>query len=370
VREDDHILDLRLHRQLIEHAAGTPRVDPAGVVAHLGAVQAQDYPGALWSVGLRAKPGTTAADVERAIAERLFVRTWPMRGTLHFVAPGDVRWMLALLSDRVLARATARHAQLGLTGDVFDRAAAIFAEALAGGQALTRGEMMALLVAHGIDTAGQRSYHILWTLALRAVLCCGPIAGRQQTFVLLDEWVPAVGETALTRPEALGRLATRYFTARGPATLADFAWWAGITKADARVGLEATETDLVRLASGDTEYWLPRDAADASGAAHADSSVHLLPGFDEYFLGYTDRTLQLGEHRETYGTTVSANGMFRPTIVIGGRVAGLWKRGSGRTRAEIEVRPFRTLTTVEQRDLAHAVGGYGRYLGLPARVVT
>ena len=80
------------------------------MVAHLGAMQAQDFPGAKWALGLRI-PGTTDADIEQAIADRKIVRTWPMRGTLHFVAPDDVRWMLQLMTPRIMARAAGRHRQ-------------------------------------------------------------------------------------------------------------------------------------------------------------------------------------------------------------------------------------------------------------------
>ncbi|HEY8796178.1 MAG TPA: crosslink repair DNA glycosylase YcaQ family protein [Gemmatimonadaceae bacterium] len=90
------IASTRMANQQIELSACTTSSE---VVGHLTAVQAQDYRGALWSIGLRL-PGSTVAQVERAIAERTIVRTWPMRGTLHFVAAADVRWMLRLLTPR------------------------------------------------------------------------------------------------------------------------------------------------------------------------------------------------------------------------------------------------------------------------------
>ena len=276
-----------------------------------------------------------------------------MRGTLHFVAPEDVRWMLALLSPRVLKRARRRHAQLGITAETIGRARAIFTDALTGGHALTRGEMMALLEADGIETAGQRGYHVLWTLAQNAVLCYGPPEGRQQTFVLLDEWVPpSKADDPLEPAAALARLAVRYFAAHGPATIADFAWWAGITKGEARSGVDGA-TDVLRSVSTDAaDFWMPVEVAQAltapvssaAAARTAVGTVHLLPGFDEYFLGYTDRRLQLDEHRDTYGATISANGMFSATLLVGGRVAGTWKRTLRRDRVDIAVRLFRELT--------------------------
>jgi hypothetical protein len=367
----DQVLRLRLRRQLVDApasaGAGAPGgTSPADVVARLTAMQAQDYLGALWSIGLRCSPETTEAAVEAAIAHRLIIRTWPMRGTLHFVAPQDVRWMLALLAPRVIARSAGRYAQLGLTDGDFARSRELLAEALAGGTALTRADAIARLESGGIDTAGQRGYHILGRLAQEGLLCLGPMRGRQQTFVLLDEWVPPTGDaTALSRDDALGRLAARYFDAHGPATLADFAWWAGITKADARTDIGAASPAPETVTIGGAEYWLTRNASagTALGPEPSAPTVRLLPGFDEFMLGYTDRSLQLGEHRDTYGSAVSANGAFSSTIVVDGRIVGTWKRVLKPGRVEISTRPFRELSGPERRGLAEAAERYGRFLG-------
>jgi len=315
----DDILRLRLRRQLIEYPAGATYPDPAAAVEHLGAMQAQDYAGSLWSVGLRCAPGTTAADVEAAIANRSIVRTWPMRGTLHLVPPADIRWMLSLLTPRAIARAAKRHASLGKGGGI-----------------LSRPDAMTLRESEGIATGDQRGYHILWHLAQEALLCCGPVQDKQQTFVLLDEWVPP-GDSDQDSPsteQAIARLAEKYFTARGPATIADFAWWAGVPKGEAQEGLEAIAHRLEMMTVHGSKYWLaPITAADE--ILSESPQVHLLPGFDEYMLGYTDRSLQLGDNRRTYGSSVSANGMFSATVVIDGRVAGTWRR-----TASPQGRPF------------------------------
>jgi hypothetical protein len=362
------ILNKRLHRQLIEPAEGSAYLDPAGVVEHLGAMQAQDYAGSLWSVGVRCAPGTTAADVEAAIAERRIVRTWPMRGTLHLLAPADVRWMLALLTPRITSRATKRHEQLGLTEADFDLARKLFTEALSGERQLSRPEAMALLEANGVHTDEQRGYHILWVLAQEALICCGPMTDKQQTFVLLDEWVPpgTSQQDSPTAEQALARLAEKYFTARGPATVADFAWWAGITKGDARDGLDAIIHRLEMVTVHGVEYWLVADSDD-DGVLET-PRVHLLPGFDEYMLGYTDRSIQLGERKRDYGSTVSANGMFASTLVIDGLVAGTWRRTLKKDHVEIVVTPFHKLNRAELAALEQAAEQYGRFKELPAVV--
>ncbi len=357
------IARLRLRRQWIDPAPG-PAPGPAEVVDRLCAMQAQDYAGALWSVGLRSAAGTTVADVERAIAERKIIRTWPMRGTLHFVAPADVGWMLALLAPRRIAANAKRYRDLGLDEKTFERAQQVFEDALSGGGSLTRPEAMAALERHGIGTEGQRGYHILGYLAQRGVLCLGPMQGRQQTFVLLDEWVPRTKTREPGPRQVLARLATRYFGAHGPATIADLAWWAGVTKTDARAAVDAAAGSLECLTAAGTEYWTPAGVADAGPKA----GVHLLPGFDEYMLGYTDRSLQLGGLAQTYGSVVAANGMFAGTVIADGRIAGTWRRALNRDEVTVQVSEFRPFTATERRGVEKAAGRYGRYLGKVALV--
>ena len=360
------ILDRRLRAQLIERdSAGTP----SDVVAHLLAVQAQDYAGATWAIGLRT-PGATLVDVERAIAERRIVRTWPMRGTLHFVAAEDVRWMLALLAPRVLARAAGRERQLSLDSATLGRAWALFERALAGGRRLSRPNAMAMLEAAGIATGGQRGYHILWRLAQEGVLVVGPMEGKQQTFALLDEWVPAApasDATPATRPEALARLAARYIAGHGPATVADLARWAGITKRDAGEALAEVAAELDSAEHDGERYWFAPETAPGASPNRATPRVHLLPGFDEYMLGYVGRSHQLGEHLETYGSRVAANGMLAPTVIVDGRAVGVWRRTLSASNVAFDVTEFRPFSARERTALASEQAHYARFLGREVR---
>lgn len=159
---------------------------PADVVRWMLAMQAQDFAGAKWSVGLRL-PGSTDGDIERALAEGSIVRSWPMRGTLHLVTAQDLRWMLAVTSPRLLASATKRHQDLQLTQVAFERAREAAVAALTGGVALTRDDLHGIFAQAGISPQGQRGYHLLWYLAQTGTLCFGPTRGKQQTFVLLSE---------------------------------------------------------------------------------------------------------------------------------------------------------------------------------------
>ena len=366
------ILRIRLRSQLIK---GSAESTPRDVVSHLLAMQAQDYAGAMWAVGLRL-PGSTLADVERAIAEGAIVRTWPMRGTLHFVAAEDVHWLLPLLAPRVIARAATRERGLELDDATFGRARGLFEGALSGGRALTRPDAMTLLETDGIATTGQRGYHILWRLAQEGLLVVGPMEGRQQTFRLLAEWVPAEKSAlplSAPRQELLAVLAMRFFRGHGPATVGDLARWAGVTKREAAAALAAVERSLESAEGEGERYWFAPEAAAggdgatgagaASAGAGGSAGVHLLPGFDEYLLGYGARGHQMGDHLETYGTHVASNGMFAPTVVVGGRVVGVWKRTLSAKAVRFRVTEFERLSRDERSAIAAEQKRFALFVG-------
>ncbi len=245
-----------------------------------------------------------------------------MRGTLHLVAAEDLPWMLRLLAPRVLASAAGRHAQLGLDAATFDRARRVTGQALAGGGQLRRAELMTMWDAAGLSTAGQRGYHLLWHLAQTGIVCFGPTQGGEQLVVLVDDWIPH--PRLLEREEALGELALRYFRSHGPATIKDFTRWTNLRVADAKAGLALARSRLAGTESGGVEYFLDPQTSERLRACLLEvRGTFLLPGFDEFMLGYADRSAALP--REFADQIVpGGNGMFRPTVISDGAVVGTW----------------------------------------------
>jgi len=352
-----HIAGQRLANQSIAPAA---LATPAEVVSSLGAVQAQDYASGLWAVGLRLQAATQQT-IEQAISNKEIVRTWPMRGTLHFVTAVDIRWLLALLTPRVMARATGRHKQLELDESVFTQAQALLVSALENGHQLTRSQMMDVLERGGITTTGQRGYYILWWAAQTGLICFGPRQGKEDTFVLLDEWLPDGKQ--FNREESLAELAHRYFTGHGPATLQDFMWWSGLPAAAARTGLEMVKTELISEEINGRTYWL-------SGATMPQTSsptVHLLPAFDQYLLGYKERHDVLDPVQATK-IVPGLNGVFKPIIVVDGQVVGIWQRTIGQTKVVVNLMPFVPLKSAHMAAAVAAAERYGRFLDLPVEI--
>ncbi len=349
---------LRLAAQRVgEHDFSTP-VD---VVRWMLALQAQDLPGVKWSVGLR-QAAASVASVDAALDAGEVTRSWPLRGTLHLVASEDLRWLLALTTPRTITATARRRAALGLTTSELERARQIVGAALSGGRGHTRRTLLATLEAAGLSTAGQRGYHLLWYLAQTGTLVMGPTQGAQQSFVLLDEWVPHP-DRHLERDEALGELALRYFRSHGPATERDLARWSGLTLMEVRRGLAVCGARLAtREIDGVSYHLAPETLASTARVIR----VHLLPGFDEYLLGYGDRSAALAPEHSAL-VVPGSNGMFKPTIVAGGLVVGTWKAARSAREVVVHPSPFERLPAAVERELEQAVQVYGAFLGRPAR---
>jgi hypothetical protein len=331
--------EVGLLRLVAQRIAGPGLPSAAETVRRLTAVQGQDYPGALTSVALRTA-GRLRKDVEAALDGGEIVRSWPMRGTLHLVAAEDLRWLLELLGPRLVAGAATRRERLELTEADAERARELAVGALSGGGRMRRGALLAVLTEGGVPTSGQRGYHLLWYLAQTGTLCLGPTDDGEQLFVLLDEWVPE--PRRLDREEALGELALRFFRGHGPATIADLVRWAGCTVRDVRAGLELARPQLAGIDVDGTEHLMDPGTPELLDSWREEArGVFLLPGFDEFVLGYADRRAVLDP--EFAGRIVpGGNGMFRPTVVCDGRISGTWRWTGRGTRRSVTAEPFTT----------------------------
>jgi hypothetical protein len=350
---------IALQRLLNQQISQPVFTHPHEVVAWLGAVQAQDYLGALWAVGLRTHAATEPT-IEQALAERTIVRTWPMRGTIHFVAAADVRWMLELLAPRVVQRSRGRRAQLGLDETIIAASAEVITKALQGGKQLPRNTLYHLLEQANIATGSSRGLHILGRLAHDRLLCFGARSDKQPTFALFDEWVPSA--QSLPRDEALATLTLRYFTGHGPATVQDLMWWSGLTTAEVKAGLAAVLERLGHeVIDGQTYYF----AQNQPTAATPPPDAFLLPPFDEFLVGYRNRSAVLDPR---YNTLVvpGGNGIFNPIIVIGGCVVGTWKRVFKKERVILTFNPFTAFSEAQSQSIAAAAERYAGFVGKQA----
>jgi len=344
----------RLRNQRLTHGALR---DPAEVVAWLGAVQAQEYPAARWGLALRMRAGTTDAVIQRAVDEGRILRTHVMRPTWHFVTPADIRWMLELTAPHVQRVLSTYCGHFGLDVAKRNRATARFEAALGEAASLTRAELGAALARAGIVSKGVPLALMTISAELDGVICSGPYRGKQLTYALLDRRAPRAPR--LSRDEALARLASRFFSSHGPATIRDFVWWSGLSTPDASRAADISGAKP-REIDGRT-YWTigrVRDCCAEPGV------VQLLPIYDEYLVAYRDR------EAVPHGPGVVPSKprpfvTFQHAVVIGGQVAGTWKvRPLARERT-VEVFPARRLKGHERRAIVAVTERYARFVEMP-----
>lgn len=316
-----------IERRLRSNRLTAPASSVSEAASHMLATQAQEFWGARWALAQRTRGRVLLSEVDAAFDRGEIVRSWTMRGTIHAIAARDLGWVLALTGERQRRAAAPRHRELGLDADDFAKAERAVRRALAGGNRLTRADLFSLLLNVGVDPVGQRGYHVLNALSVRAVVCQGPVVARdsgptrEQHIVLTEEWVT---EPA-TPSEPLADYFVRFIAGHGPAGARDFAWWSGLTLGDARNAEAAAAERLAAV--GETSAAKPEAMYVAAGSAprqsSAASAVLALPPFEEYYIPYVDRTLVCApEFVKRVGP--GANGMVRPIIVAHGRIVGVW----------------------------------------------
>jgi hypothetical protein len=347
-------LTLVTRRLLNQHFTSVPFGEPVEVVRWFGAVQAQEFYSAKWALALR-MDGAKDTGLDTAFATGAILRTHVMRPTWHFVAAEDIRWMQELTAERVHIANAPQYRRAGLDAPVCAQSNAVIAKALQGGKQLIRTEVEDRLYQAGLfpDRGNRlRFIYLLMYAELSGVICSGALRGKQHTYALLEERAPQA--KALARDEALATLALRYFTSHGPATLKDFTTWSGLLVADATQGIEMVKSELVEMVIAGESYWF---SPHTPAAREVQPSAYLLPAFDEYTVGYKDRSAILDPQyadRCGYG--------LNNVILLDGRIAGIWKRKLKRDTVEVTLETFRALTETEAQAVAAAAQQFGEFL--------
>jgi hypothetical protein len=349
----------RLHNQFLSQPSFS---EPSQVVAALGAVQAQDYAGAKWALAQRLKDTPTDAAIEKALNEGKILRTHVMRPTWHFVTPEDIRWMLDLTAPRVKIAMAHMDRQLGLDKSILKKSNATLKKALQGHRQLTRSELAPVLKKAGVPVDGYHLGQLMGHAELDQVICSGRRKGKQFTYALLEERAPQA--KSLEREGALVKLTKRYFRSHGPATLQDFVWWSGLTTIDARKGMEAIRSEFEQQTIADQTYWFSASTLAKSSS----SSAYLLPNYDEYTVGYRDRSA-IFDRSHIEKLSAFRESVLTQVMVIDGQVSGTWKRTLKKKEVIMEVAPFTTLTKRQSQAVLAAALQYGKFLELPVVLV-
>ncbi|HEY7201047.1 MAG TPA: winged helix DNA-binding domain-containing protein [Candidatus Dormibacteraeota bacterium] len=352
--------DVAARRLRTQRLTGEPFAAAVDAVRFLVAVQSQDYPGAKWGLGLRTR-GVRDADLDALYDAGSLLRTHVMRPTWHFVLPDDIRWLLDLTAARVKARLAPYDRRLEIDEPLLARSRAAIEAALRDGAHLTRTELAGALERAGIPAKGQRLNHIVSYVELDGAIVSGRRRGKQLTYALLDERAP--NARRLSGEEALGELTLRYFTGHGPAQPQDFAWWSGLTVADARRGLALAGSALVREDVGGRPHWSAPDAPRPARARRP--LVHLLPNYDEFLIAYRDRSASLDPSLELDDAPFPFGSILAHVVVVDGRVWGGWKRRPNGAGAIVELGLVGPMDDSATAALERAAVAFERFLGAP-----
>lgn len=339
---------------------------PQQVVALLGAMQAQEYAMAKWAIGLRLAAGSsTDALVEKDFNEGKILRTHLLRPTWHFVAPGDIRWMLALTGPRVHAGNALYYRKTELDDKVLRRSRSILTKALRDGNFLTRTALQELLGRQGIVASGLRLVYLMMHAELEGLVCSGPREGKQFTYALLEE--RAAPAPVLRKEEALAALALRYFGSRWPASLQDFVWWSGLTVKEAKEGMNLLPARFAREAMDGTEYIIDADAAPgpAKNSRHA---TFLMPDYDEYGIAYKDRSA-LSNGKGNARALLGDRADYARWIVVDGVIDGAWSLEAEKKNTRIAMVPFSAWNKRQKTAVARATDRYLAFKDLSGGMV-
>lgn len=309
------LLNIRLYNQLL---MGSNMKTPREIVSWMGAMQSQNYEMGKWGIGVRL-PGVTNRLVEEAVNKGEILRTHILRPTWHFVVGEDIHWMLELCASRLksafMGYAKTRNFDEGMVA----KAIRILPQLLEENAHLTRQEIGEHLTNRGIGIDQDLVKYVMSHAELDGIVCSGIVRGSKQTYALLHKQAPKT--FTLSKEEALERLARKYFTSHGPATLQDYVWWSGLSVTEAKKGLESIKHDFICEEINGKSYWMKNDIQIPPRDTQ---TAFLLPAFDEFVVSYKDRSEIVEE--EHYRKVMTRTGIFSPTITLNGEIVGAWKR--------------------------------------------
>lgn len=348
---------IRTIRLLSQQLAAPCFERPKDLVAWMGVVQAQEYTQVKWAVGMRLRTGAAAA-IEQALREGAIVRTHILRPTWHLVAADDVRWMMRLSGDRIRSAndSYARGRGLEISPALYARCNDRVGRLLEGNRHLTKQEIGDGLKQHGLELSADLLTRYLAYAETEPFVCSGADREGKPTYALFDERVPPAPER--NREEALAELAGRYFRSHSPARLEDFAWWSGLPLREARQATGLIASRLVADRFADERFFIDESYRDRQ--PDTQETCHLLPAYDEYLIGYKDRSDVLDPKHQPHA--FNRYGLFHPVVLYNGRIIGNWKKSVRKGQLAVETSFFEPAPPQLRKACEAAAGRLGDFL--------
>ena len=292
--------------------------DPAEVVSHMGAMQAQEYRMMRWAVAMRTRKPSARAFKE-AFDSGHIIRLHLMRGTWQLVAAEDYWPWIELCAPRAIAvtKGWMHSNRIHIPDEELLSIRDILAQTAADKRSVTKEDFVQALAERDICMDDHRlSYHIRMA-EMSGTLCSGDLLPMKATYALTADKVKPSGK--LDRDEALMRFTRKYFQSRQPATLEDFVWWSGLNIGDCRKGIALLGYTIQTVKWKGREFYL---MASCRTRGFRKGKYLLIPPYDEYLIGYKSRDIVLPpEHRHRAHNN---SGIFKPIIAHDGIICGNW----------------------------------------------
>lgn len=360
------IRNLRLCAQQLSVNTETQNISIEKILQTNCGVQAQYPSDAALALHVRMN-NLTSKDLKKIlIDERTIVRTWCMRGTLHFLAAEDFHWLIGLHGEVFYQKSKRRYEQLGLDEKLYEKCIDKLYLLFSQSEPLTRDEVKDYLMTQGIILEGQAPYHLLRRAALNGLICFGPDRKSEPTYVLVENWLK-IKPQHLSKEEALHKLVRRYLEAYGPATLADLANWSGLPLKTIRQVWKSVSNEMIEVKNGELRLYMLEEQFLSNKSKIIDSSVLLVPAYDTYLLGYQNRELILSPNAEK--DVYRGGGLLRPAIVINGYIVGSWEIKHYQRRIEVRINVLPEIVEPVQKEINLEVQKMGKFFGMPAELI-
>lgn len=292
--------------------------EPAEVVSHMGAMQAQEYRMMRWAVEMRTRR-PSAKTFKQAFDSGRIIRLHLMRGTWQLVAAEDYRMMIDLCAPKVIALTKGNMScnKITISDEELMRVREILVRTADDLGSATKEDFLRALSEKDLRMENHRlSYHIRMA-EMSGTLCSGKLLPMKATYALTENKVKASAK--MDRDEAQMRFTHKYFKSRQPATLEDFVWWSGLNISECRKGIALLGDSIHVEKWQDREFYLTDDCRTRG---FIKGKFLLIPSYDEYLISYKSRDIVLPPEHKHYAH--NNNGIFQPIIAYDGTVCGNW----------------------------------------------
>jgi uncharacterized protein YcaQ len=345
----DQIASFRLRRHhLLDEAAA----DAVTISRDMCGVQAQVMTAAYLQLWTR-NHALTRAGIEDALWKtRTLIKTSLMRQTLHLIPTDEFAIYIAALRPTRFAQAMRVMERCGITREESEEIIPLIMQALSSGP-LSRPAIAAAIrpkASKQVRFWMENSWSLVRLPIAQGLICYGRGEGNAIVFIRTDHWLPKLKLKPMSATEAQCILLRKYLRAYGPATLHDFAHWAGLPMQEVKPLRALLEPELAEIPGEKKNGLLLReDVAVLNASPKPKASIRLLPNFDAYLLAHREKDHLLSAQH--YKRVYRNQAWISPVVLINGAIAGVWSHNLQGKKLLVTIEPFAKLSKTEQTEV-------------------